>query len=230
MCCRVKPDESADRLLLSKGHGSSGLYGTLAAVGVLSPEDVLQGYCSDGGLLAGHPERGVPGVEMTGGSLGHGPAIAVGIALAERHIGRRRTYCLVGDGELDEGSVWEAFALAGQLGLDRLTVIVDANGLQGLGPCADVLGRHPLKPKLEAFGLAVQEVDGHDHEALRSALDGSGRRAAEGRDRPDDQGLRLGRDGGGRDVPLPVAARARPRGGARRTGGTLTCATHSSLR
>ncbi len=165
-------DESADRLLLSKGHGSSGLYGTLAAVGVLSPEDVLQGYCSDGGLLAGHPERGVPGVEMTGGSLGHGPAIAVGIALAERHIGRRRTYCLVGDGELDEGSVWEAFALAGQLGLDRLTVIVDANGLQGLGPCADVLGRHPLKPKLEAFGLAVQEVDGHDHEALRSALDG----------------------------------------------------------
>jgi transketolase len=166
-------DQRNDRLLLSKGHAASALYSTLAAVGVLSREDVLEGYCSDGGQLAGHPERGVPGVEMTGGSLGHGPAIAVGIALAERHIGHRRTYCLVGDGELDEGSVWEAFALAGQLGLDRLTVIVDANGLQGLGPCADVLGRHPLKPKLEAFGLAVAEVDGHDHAALHAALDAS---------------------------------------------------------
>jgi transketolase len=131
---------------------------------------MLAGYCSDGGRLAGHPERGVPGVEMTGGSLGHGPAIAVGIALAERRLGTRRTYCLVGDGELDEGSVWEAIALAGQLGLDGLTVIVDANGLQGLGPCDEVLARHPLGPKLEAFGFAVDHVDGHDHRALAAAF------------------------------------------------------------
>ena len=78
-----EPEEPAHRFLLSKGHAASALYGTLATVGVLSREDVLLGYCSDGGRLAGHPERGVPGVEMTGGSLGHGPAIAVGIAAAE---------------------------------------------------------------------------------------------------------------------------------------------------
>jgi transketolase len=165
-----EPEEPADRFLLSKGHAASALYGTLATVGVLSREELLVGYCSDGGWLAGHPERGVPGVEMTGGSLGHGPAIAVGVALAERHTGGRRTYCLVGDGETDEGSVWEALALAGQLGLDGLTVIVDANGLQGLGACSEVLARHPLRPKLEAFGFAVEEVDGHDHAALAAAF------------------------------------------------------------
>jgi transketolase len=147
------------------------LYGTLVGAGILSREEMLAGYCSDGGTLAGHPERGIPGVEMTGGSLGHGPAIAVGIALAERHTSRRRTYCLVGDGELAEGSVWEALALAGQLELEDLTLIVDANGLQGLGPCADVLGRHPVAPKLAAFGFAVSEVDGHDHERLSAAFD-----------------------------------------------------------
>ncbi len=183
----VLRDESgrpAGRFLLSKGHAASALYGTLVVEGVLSLETMLTGYCSDGGSLAGHPERGVAGVEMTGGSLGHGPAIAVGIALAERHAAGDRdghhhghghghgrgTYCLVGDGELGEGSVWEALALAGQLGLDRLTVIVDDNGLQGLGPTADVLGAAPLRPKLEAFGFAVSEVDGHDHDALAAAF------------------------------------------------------------
>jgi transketolase len=161
----------AGRFLLSKGHAASALYGTLVVEGVLSLETMLTGYCSDGGSLAGHPERGVAGIEMTGGSLGHGPAIAVGIALAERHAGRSHgTYCLVGDGELGEGSVWEALALAGQLGLDRLTVIVDDNGLQGLGPTADVLGAAPLRPKLDAFGFAVSEVDGHDHAALAAAF------------------------------------------------------------
>jgi transketolase len=181
----VLRDESgrpAGRFLLSKGHAASALYGTLVVEGVLSLETMLTGYCSDGGELAGHPERGVAGIEMTGGSLGHGPAIAVGIALAERHAADDRprgTYCLVGDGELGEGSVWEALGLAGQLGLDRLTVIVDDNGLQGLGPTADVLGAAPLAPKLEAFGFAVSEVDGHDHGALAAAF---GRdTAAEGR-------------------------------------------------
>jgi transketolase len=158
------------RFLLSKGHAASALYGTLAATGVLSPEEMVSGYCSDGGLLAGHPERGLPGIEMTGGSLGHGPAIAVGIALAERRAADRETFCLVGDGELGEGSVWEAIALAGQLGLDRLTMIVDDNGLQGLGPCSEVLGAAPLGPRLEAFGFAVTQVDGHDHAALADAF------------------------------------------------------------
>jgi transketolase len=153
------------RFLLSKGHAASALYSTLAVAGVL--EDVPDEYCRDGGALAGHPERGVPGVEMTGGSLGHGPAIGVGLALADRS---RRVFCLVGDGELNEGSVWEALALAAHLRLSNFTIIVDANGLQGLGTTADVLDLEPLVPKLEAFGWKVRAVDGHDHDALRAAL------------------------------------------------------------
>jgi transketolase len=158
------------RFLLSKGHAASALYATLAAVGVMSAADVVSGYCADGGDLHGHPERGLPGVEMTGGSLGHGPAIAVGIALAERQHGDRRTFCLVGDGELNEGSVWEAIALAGHLKLDALTLVVDANGLQGLGTCDQVLDLGPLASKFEAFGFAVDDVAGHDHDALLDAL------------------------------------------------------------
>ena len=157
-----------DHFLLSKGHAASALYATLAAVDVLPADEVLHTYCADGSRLAGHPERGLPGVEMTGGSLGHGPAIGVGIALAERD-GGARTLCLVGDGELDEGSVWEALALAGHLGLARLTIIVDANGLQGLGRTSEVRNLD-LTPRLAAVGFAVSEVPGHDHDALHAAL------------------------------------------------------------
>jgi transketolase len=159
------------RFLLSKGHAASALYATLAGAGVLAPDEVVAGYCSDGGRFAGHPERGVAGVEMTGGSLGHGPAIAIGLALADRHAGSpRRTFCLVGDGELDEGSVWEAVALGAQLGLSNLTMVVDANGLQGLGTTAEVVDLEPLLPKLEAFGWCAREVAGHDHDALAASL------------------------------------------------------------
>ncbi len=154
-----------DRFLLSKGHAASALYATLAAHGKLDRDEVIAGYCSDGGAFAGHPERGVAGIEMTAGSLGHGPAIGVGLALAGC-----RTYCLVGDGELNEGSVWEAIAIAGHHGLSNLTLIVDANGLQGLGTTTEVLDLEPLVPKLRSFGWDVCEVDGHDHDAVRSAL------------------------------------------------------------
>jgi transketolase len=154
-----------DRFLLSKGHAASALYAMLAAHGKLDRDQVVEGYCSDGGEFAGHPERGVAGIEMTGGSLGHGPAIGVGLALAGC-----RTYCLVGDGELNEGSVWEAIALAGHHALSNLTLIVDANGLQGLGTTGQVLDLEPLLPKLTSFGWHVSEVDGHDHDALRRVL------------------------------------------------------------
>ncbi len=157
------------RFLLSKGHAASALYGTLAGTGVLDPAEVVAGYCADGGTLHGHPERGVPGVEMTGGSLGHGPAIAVGLALAQQGT-PRQVFCLVGDGELAEGSVWEAIALAGHLRLGAITLVIDANGLQGLGPCSEVLDLEPLPAKLEAFGFDALTVDGHDHEALTAAL------------------------------------------------------------
>jgi transketolase len=166
-----------DRFLLSKGHAASALYATLAAAGKLDADEVVSGYCSDGGTFAGHPERGVAGIEMTGGSLGHGPAIAVGTALADRQDDNgKRTFCLVGDGELNEGSVWEAIALAGHLELGNLTLIVDANGLQGLGTTGDVLDLEPLLPKLQAFGWHATEVDGHDHHALCAVLSRTPRR------------------------------------------------------
>lgn len=166
-----------DRFLLSKGHAASALYATLAAAGRLTHDEVVSGYCSDGGAFAGHPERGVAGIEMTGGSLGHGPSIAVGTALADRHDGSgKRTFCLVGDGELNEGSVWEAIALAGHHCLGNLTLIVDANGLQGLGTTGDVLDLEPILPKLYSFGWHTTEVDGHDHRALRAALTRTPRR------------------------------------------------------
>jgi transketolase len=163
--------EGDHRFLLSKGHAASALYASLALAGTLDPDEVVTGYCSDGGTLPGHPERGIPGVEMTAGSLGHGPAIAIGMALADRHDGSaRHTFCLVGDGELNEGSVWEAIALGGHLGLGNLTLIVDANGLQGLGSTSDVTDLEPLGEKLAAFGWEVSEVAGHDHDELREVL------------------------------------------------------------
>ena len=104
-----------------KGHAASALYATLAEAGVLERDEVIAEYCRDGGRYAGHPERHTPGVEATGGSLGHGLAVAAGLALADRTDGSdRRTYCLLGDGELNEGSVWEALALAAHLQLDAL--------------------------------------------------------------------------------------------------------------
>lgn len=167
-----RPDGSAgDRFLLSKGHAATALYGALGLAGILPRERLAAEYCSDGGALPGHPERGVPGIAMSSGSLGHGPGVAIGYALADRIDGdARRTFCLVGDGELDEGSVWEAIALAGHLGLAALTLIVDANGLQGLGTTRDVLDLAPLAPKLESFGWDVRSTDGHDHDAIRAAL------------------------------------------------------------
>jgi transketolase len=160
-----------DRFLLSKGHAASALYAALALAGDLDESEVISGYCADGGRLAGHPERSVPGVEITAGSLGHGPAVAVGLALADRIDGSdRRTFCLVGDGELDEGSVWEAAALAAQLGLGSMTLIVDANGLQGLGSVGGIVNLEPLAERFASFGWWVADVPGHDHDALAAAL------------------------------------------------------------
>jgi transketolase len=156
-----------DRFLLSKGHAALGFYSVLSRAGKIDADELLAGYCRDGGRFPGHPERGLPGVEITGGSLGHGLSIGVGLALADR---KRRVFCLLGDGELNEGSVWEALALAGHLKLSNLTVIVDANGLQGLARTADVLDLDPLADKLEAFGWATYDVDGHDQFAVSRAL------------------------------------------------------------
>jgi len=159
-----------DRFILSKGHGAAILYAVLAEVGFFDTALLTQ-YCSDGSMLMGHASHKVPGVEVSTGSLGHGLPIGTGMALAGKREGLDyRTFVLVGDGELDEGSNWEAMLFAATHELDGLVMIVDRNGLQGFGKSEEVLRLEPLSAKLEAFGWEVVTVDGHNHGGLSSAL------------------------------------------------------------
>ena len=156
-----------DRFVMSKGHSSGLLYITLASVGFFDPA-LLDNYAQPLSPLNGHPDRkAVPGVEANTGPLGHGLPIAVGMAVAAAldHSGRR-VFCLVGDGELQEGSNWEALMVGGHRGLEQLTVIVDRNGLQQGAPTEETSRLEPLAEKARAFGWSVAEVDGHDHSAL----------------------------------------------------------------
>ncbi|MFZ1995178.1 MAG: transketolase [Solirubrobacteraceae bacterium] len=156
-----------DRFVMSKGHASGVLYTALASAGFFAP-DLLNEYMRPLSPLNGHPDRKkVPGVEANTGPLGHGLPVAVGMAIAAvLDRSERRTYCLVGDGELQEGSNWEALMSAGHRGLERLTVIVDRNGLQQGAPTEETSGLEPLADKARAFRWGVTEVDGHDHGAL----------------------------------------------------------------
>jgi transketolase len=156
-----------DRFVMSKGHSSGVLYTTLAACGFFDPA-LLDTYMKPLSPLNGHPDsKKVPGVEANTGPLGQGLPIAVGMAIAGRLDGStRRTFCLVGDGELQEGSNWEALMVGGHRGLDRLTVIVDRNGLQQGASTEETSRLEPLADKARAFGWAVAEVAGHDHGAL----------------------------------------------------------------
>jgi transketolase len=171
---RVRPSDPGwlerDRVILSKGHGCLALYALLADKGFFAREELLdQGR--PGALLGGHPELHIPGVEASTGSLGHGLAIAVGLALAARLAQRaNRVFVVMGDGELDEGSVWEAALMASKHRLDRLIAIVDSNNLQSYGTTDDVLPLEPLVDKWRAFGFGVRECDGHDVVALRKIL------------------------------------------------------------
>ena len=168
----ARPDDpQRDRFILSKGHSAGALYATLALAGFL-PLEELDTFAQPLSRLSGHPDRTkVPGVEASTGPLGHGLAIAVGCALAARLDGATwRTFVLTGDGELQEGSNWEAAMAAAHFSLDSLTLIVDRNGLQ-LGDATErTMALEPLVGKLQAFGWAVQEVDGHDHAALLGAF------------------------------------------------------------
>ena len=165
-------DPDRDRFILSKGHAASVLYAALARKGFLH-EGTLSEYLTDGSCLAGHPCRGeLPGVEASTGSLGHGLPIAVGVSWAAK-IDKRgyMTYVLMGDGECQEGSVWEGAMVADRLRLDNLVAIIDGNRIQGYGRVDDIQPVSTLGPKFEAFGWGVTEVDGHDVTALREALD-----------------------------------------------------------
>lgn len=156
-----------DRFVQSKGHCVEALYTVLADRGFF-PAEQLDTLCRYGSPFIGHPTRSVPGIEHNTGALGHGLAVAAGMALAGRLDGRTyRVFVLMGDGELDEGSVWEASLAAVRYRLDNLTAIVDRNGLQITGPTEKVLPLEPLADKFRAFGYAVAKVDGHDVRALR---------------------------------------------------------------
>lgn len=160
-------DPDRDRFVMSKGHSSGVLYVALAAAGFIDGS-LLETYMQPLSPLNGHPDRRkVPGVEANTGPLGHGLPVSVGMALAAKLDGaERRTFVLVGDGELQEGSNWEALMAAAQFSLGRLTVIVDRNRLQQGAPVAETMDLEPLADKARAFGLHVEEVDGHDHGAL----------------------------------------------------------------
>jgi transketolase len=164
-------DPDRDRFVLSKGHAAAALYTTLAVAGFLPPEQ-LETFMQPRSDLNGHPARTkLTAVEASTGPLGHGLPIAVGTALAGRLDGSaRRTFVVVGDGELQEGSNWEALMTAGNHGLANLCLVVDRNRLQQGALVADTNDLEPLADKLRAFGLEVLEVDGHDHGALVEAF------------------------------------------------------------
>ncbi len=171
---RVRPDEPAwsdrDWFILSKGHAAAALYAVLAEHGFF-PREECASYGASGGRLAGHPLGRLPGVEFPTGSLGHGLPLAAGVALASRRAGHaRRVFVLLGDGELQEGTNWEAMMFAAQSGLDNLTAIVDRNGWQISGRTEQCVGLEPLAQRWQSFGWGCREVDGHDLAALRGAL------------------------------------------------------------
>ncbi len=161
-----------DRFLLSKGHACSSLYTTLALTGYFPVKD-LQSYGTDGSIYLSHASHKVPGVELSTGSLGHALPVGCGLALAaKRKQENWRVFILVSDGELDEGSNWEAILFAPQHRLDNLVLIVDYNKIQSMGNVKDVIDLHPLREKFLAFNWNVIESDGHDFNQLQKAFSG----------------------------------------------------------
>jgi transketolase len=159
-----------DYLVLSKGHGVMAQYACLYELGWLRDHD-LDHYFGDGTRLKGLSDAHVPGLEVSSGSLGHGLSVGVGLALAaKRKETGQRCFAIVGDGEINEGSIWEALLFAAHWQLNNLIVIVDANGFQAMGSTAEVMGLGSIAAKLSAFGLETREVNGHDQAALDAAL------------------------------------------------------------
>ena len=164
-------DENRDRFVLSKGHVAPGYYSTLAERGFFPKEDLLT-LRHVGSYLQGHPDmKKIPGVDMSSGSLGQGISAAVGMALAAKLQNKDyRTYTLLGDGEIQEGQVWEAEMFAGSRKIDNLVVIVDNNNLQIDGAIDEVCSPYPFDKKFEAFNFHVIKINGHDFDEIRSAL------------------------------------------------------------
>ncbi|MDP7580589.1 MAG: transketolase [Nitrospinota bacterium] len=167
----LEPWAERDIFVLSKAHAAMGLYSTLALKGIINIEE-LNGYFKNNGTLPAHLDRFTgKGIEVSTGSLGHGFNMALGIAFGFKIKGsKRKVYALVGDGETQEGSIWEGALFAPTLGLDNFTAIIDYNNLQGYGRPKDICQFEPLKSKWESFGWFAIEVDGHNHEELEKAF------------------------------------------------------------
>jgi transketolase len=168
---RLDPWEKRDIFVLSKAHAAMALYAALAERGIIERR-LLDNYHRDNGSLPAHLDRfTAPGIECSAGSLGHGFNMALGMAFGfKRQQAHRRVFVLIGDGETQEGSIWEGALFAPRLGLDNVTAIMDYNNLQGYGRPRDICGFEPIATKWEAFGWQVQTIDGHDCQALRQAL------------------------------------------------------------
>ena len=172
---RVDPERpkwpERDRFILSKGHAGAGVYAALAERGFF-PVEKLDTHYQNGSDLSGHvSHKGIPGVELSTGSLGHGLPVGAGMAYAASLDGRKhRVYVLLSDGECDEGSNWEAILFAAHFRLDNLVAVVDYNKIQSLGLVADTIALEPFADKWRSFGWEVREVGGHDHAALKPAM------------------------------------------------------------
>lgn len=164
-------EEPHDHFVLSKGHASLALYSVLCQSGFFG-KDVLYSFSQPGSVLGGEPERGkIPGIEASTGSLGHGMSIGEGIALSDKIKNRdNKTYILIGDGECQEGSIWESALSCAGLHLDNLTVILDCNHIQKMGKVSEVMGKENWKERWQAFGWQVDEVNGHDVDELESCF------------------------------------------------------------
>jgi transketolase len=160
-----------DILALSKGHGVMACYAALFQKGIITSAEIAS-YFHDGSILKGLSSVHCPGIEVSGGSLGHGITVATGMALADKLKGSRtrNVFAIVGDGEINEGSAWESFLFAAHHSLRNLVVIVDANSFQAMGRSSDVLSLEPLKSKFEAFGFECREIDGHSESSIEDAL------------------------------------------------------------
>ena len=159
-----------DRFILSKGHACAALYAVLAERGFYPCSD-LDTFYQDGTKFAGHTMHNIPGVELSAGSLGHGLPVATGMALAAKRDGKaHRIFCMLSDGECDEGSVWEAALFAPHHKLDNLVVIVDYNKIQSLGRVEEVIDLKPLAEKWRSFGWATREINGHDFSEIEKSL------------------------------------------------------------
>ncbi|MFH1234929.1 MAG: transketolase [Candidatus Diapherotrites archaeon] len=166
-------DPERDRFVLSKGHASPGLYAALALKGII-PMKELDGFREINGMLQGHPSRTIPGIETIAGSLGQGFSVSCGMALAAKMDGKKhRVFALLGDGELQEGIVWESAMFAAHHKLKNLTAIIDANGCQNDGYVKDIMGVAPIEEKFKAFNWQTLSIDGHDFKEIVNALEAS---------------------------------------------------------